>query len=59
MVRKVGTVNNSPDGLSYKVQVHQSTDFCRLRDVCVIADDSMKERMEVMRAAQDSIKVTR
>ena len=59
MVGKVGTVYNSPDGLSYKVQVHLSTDFCRLRDVCVIADDSMKERMDVMRAAQDSIKVTR
>ena len=59
MVGKVGTVFNSTDGLSYRVQVKLSTDFGRLRDVCVIADDSMKERLELMRAAQDSIKVTR
>ena len=59
MVGKVGTVFNSADGLSYRVQVKLSTDFGRLRDVCVIADDSMKERLELMRAAQDSIKVTR
>ncbi|MBO4751592.1 MAG: rod shape-determining protein MreC, partial [Bacteroidales bacterium] len=42
MVGKVGHVFNSADGLSYRVQVHLSTDFGRLRDVCVIADESMK-----------------
>ncbi|MBO4486508.1 MAG: rod shape-determining protein MreC, partial [Prevotella sp.] len=40
MVGKVGYVFNSADGLSYRVQVHLSTDFGRLRDVCVIADES-------------------
>lgn len=59
MVGKVGTVFNSADGLSYRVQVHLSTDFGRLRDVCVIADDTMKERLEMMRAARDSMKVVR
>ena len=59
MVGKVGYVFNSADGLSYRVQVHLSTDFGRLRDVCVIADESMKERLQIMRAAQDSIQVTR
>jgi rod shape-determining protein MreC len=32
-----------------------STDFARLRDVCVIDDAVMKERLQIMRAAQDSI----
>ena len=34
-----------------------STDFGNLRDVCVIDDTPMRERVELMRAAQDSIKV--
>ena len=59
MVGKVGYVFNSADGLSYRVQVHLSTDFGRLRDVCVIADESMKERLQIMRAAQDSMKIVR
>lgn len=59
MVGKVGYVFNSTDGLSYRVQVHLSTDFGRLRDVCVIADESMKERLQIMRAAQDSMKIVR
>lgn len=48
-------VFNSADGLSYRVQLRLSTDFARLRDVCVIEDAAMKERLEIMRAAQDSI----
>lgn len=59
MVGKVGYVFNSADGLSYRVQVHLSTDFGRLRDVCVIADESMKQRLQIMRAAQDSMKIVR
>ena len=59
MVGKVGYVFNPADGLSYRVQVHLSTDFGRLRDVCVIADESMKERLQIMRAAQDSMKIVR
>lgn len=58
-VGKILHVFNSADGLSYRVQVHLSTDFGRLRDVCVIADESMKERLQIMRAAQDSMKIVR
>ena len=47
---------NSPDGLSYRLQIKLSTDFSTLRDVCVIDDSQMSERMEVIRAAQDSIR---
>lgn len=55
-VGKILHVFNSADGLSYRVQLRLSTDFGNLRDVCVIDDTLMKERIEIMRAAQDSIK---
>lgn len=54
-VGRILHVFNSADGLSYRVQLRLSTDFVRLRDVCVIEDAAMKERLEIMRAAQDSI----
>lgn len=54
-VGRILHVFNSADGLSYRVQLRLFTDFARLRDVCVIDDAAMKERLEIMRAAQDSI----
>lgn len=54
-VGRILHVFNSADGLSYRVQLRLSTDFASLRDVCVIDDTAMKERLEIMRAAQDSI----
>ena len=54
-VGRILHVFNSADGLSYCVQLRLSTDFARLRDVCVIDDTAMKERLEIMRAAEDSI----
>lgn len=54
-VGRILHVFNSADGLSYRVQLRLSTDFALLRDVCVIDDAAMKERLEIMRAAQDSI----
>lgn len=54
-VGRILHVFNSADGLSYRVQLRLSTDFARLRDVCVIDDAAMKERLEIMRAEQDSI----
>lgn len=54
-VGRILHVFNSADGLSYRVQLRLSTDFARLRDVCVIDDTAMKERLEIMRSAQDSI----
>lgn len=58
MVGKVLHVYNSPDGLSYRAMVELSTNFAKLRDVCVIDDATMNERLELLRAAQDSIKTT-
>ena len=56
MVGKVLHVFNSADGLSYRVQVKLSTDFARLRDVCLVDDSALQERIDLMREAQDSIK---
>lgn len=56
LVGKILHVFNSADGLSYRVQLKLSTDFGKLRDVCVIDDAAMRERLQIMRAAQDSIK---
>ena len=56
LVGHVLHVYNSRDGLSYRVQVKLSSDFSRLRDVCVIDNSRMQERIDLMRAARDSIK---
>lgn len=55
MVGKILHVYNSKDGLSYRLQVKLSTDFSNLRDVCVIDDTMMRERIDILRAAQDSL----
>lgn len=57
MVGKILHVYNSKDGLSYRLQVQLSTDFSNLRDVCVIDDSMMRERLDVLRAAQDSLEL--
>ena len=55
-VGKILHVRNSPDGISYRLQIQLYTDFANLRDVCVVEDPTMKERLDIMRAAQDSLK---
>ena len=55
-VGEIQQVYNSKDGLSYRLKVKLSVDFGKLRDVCVINDKAMEERIELLRAAQDSIK---
>jgi rod shape-determining protein MreC len=57
LVGKILHVYNSVDGLSYRLQVQLSTDFARLRDVCVIDDASARERLQMMQAAEDSLKL--
>ena len=57
LVGKILHVFNSRDGLSYRLQIELATDFGKLRDVCVIDDTELKERLDILRAAQDSIKV--
>ena len=55
-VGKVIHVYNSPDGLSYRMQVELSTDFSRLRDVCVIDNAQALQRVATLRAAEDSLR---
>jgi len=57
LVGQIEKVFNSADGLSYKLQVRLSTDFGCLRDVCVISDKSIAERVRLMEAARDSASV--
>lgn len=57
LVGEILHVYNSPDGLSYRLMVKLSTDFANLRDVCVIDDAPFKEKLNLLKAAQDSIKV--
>lgn len=55
-VGEVINIFNSPDGLSYRLQVRLATDFSRLRDVCVINDAAALERMQAYQTALDSLK---
>ena len=55
-VGKILYAFNSEDGLSYRLLVHLDTDFGHLRDVCIIDNKPMQERIELMHAAKDSIK---
>ena len=57
LVGHVRYVFNSADGMSYRLKIQLSTDFGKLRDVCVIDNAPMQERLDLMRAAQDSIKI--
>ncbi len=57
LVGQIEEVYNSSDGLSYKLKVRLSTDFGNLRDVVVISDKSIAERMRIMQAARDSLRL--
>ena len=54
-IGKIIHVYNSSDGLSYRCMVELSTNFAKLRDVSVIDDAQLKERIDILRAAQDSL----
>lgn len=57
LVGQIREVYNSRDGLSYRLKVRLSTDFGRLRDVLVISDKTISERVRLMQAARDSLKL--
>lgn len=57
IIGKVLHVYNSSDGLAYRIQVELSTDFGNVRDVCVVDNQPLEERLQVLRAAKDSMKV--
>ena len=53
---KILEVYNSRDGLSYRLKVLLSTDFGRLRDVCVVNDKTIVEQATLLEAARDSMR---
>ena len=55
-VGKILHVFNSPDGLSYRVQIRLSTDFGNLRHVCVVDNSQLLDKALLLKAAQDSLK---
>ena len=57
LVGQIKQVYNSRDGLSYRLQVRLSTDFGNLRDVVVINDKTIMERVRLMRAAKDTLQL--
>ena len=57
LVGKIENIYNSSDGLSYRLKIRLSTDFGNLRDVVVITDRTIAERMRLMQAAKDSLKL--
>lgn len=59
IVGKIVEVYNSSDGLSYRLKVNLSTDFAKLRDVCVITDKSFAERQQLLESARDSLRVNK
>lgn len=57
-VGKIIGIQNSADGMSYRLVLHLSTDFASLRDVCVISDKGMVEQMRLQQAAADSLEIS-
>ena len=57
LVGQIVEVYNSRDGLSYKLKVRLSTDFGNVRDVMVINDSSIGERLKLIQSARDSLKL--
>ena len=57
IVGQILHVYNSADGLSYRVQVRLTTDFGNLHDVCVIDNTAMEERINLLRNAEDSLRL--
>ena len=55
LVGKIEKIYNSTDGLSYRLKVRLSTDFACLRDVTVISDKTIGERLRLLEQVKDSI----
>jgi len=58
-VGKVLAVDNSADGLSYRLRVQLSTDFACLRNVYVVKGEGLAERFRLQQQATDSLNMTK
>lgn len=54
-IGKITAIGNSADGLSYRLRVKLNTDFSTLREVSIITDDTFPERLQLLKAARDSM----
>jgi len=54
-VGRIVSIGNSADGLSYRLRVKLTTDFSCLRDVSIITDENIAERLQILSAARDSM----
>ena len=59
LIGKIMEISDSPDGLSYRLKINLSTDFSRLRDVCVITEKDFADRRRLHEAALDSMALQR
>lgn len=57
LVGKIVQVYNSRDGLSYRLKVQLTTNFGDLRDVYVISDNTVAERVRLLNEATDSLHI--
>ena len=57
LVGKIVQVYNSRDGLSYRLKVQLTTNFGDLRDVYVISDNTVAERVRLLNEAADSLHI--
>ncbi|MBQ2044574.1 MAG: rod shape-determining protein MreC [Bacteroidaceae bacterium] len=51
-VGKVIQINNSKDGLSYRLEVQLSTDLAKIRDVCIVSNSRQAEMDSLQRQAK-------
>lgn len=56
-IGQITAIGNSADGLSYRLRVKLNTDFSTLREVSIITDDTFPERLQLLKAARDSMAV--
>lgn len=55
LVGQIEKIYNSADGLSYRLKLRLATDFGCLRDVVVISDRNIGERLRLLEQVKDSI----
>lgn len=54
-IGQITAIGNSADGLSYRLRVKLNTNFCTLREVSIITDNTFPERLQLLKAARDSM----
>lgn len=55
-VGKILSIQDSPDGMSYRLKIELATDFTCLRDVCVISNRHFIEQRQLLQQARDSLR---